>query len=228
MLRHTGLRPRQTLSVKKNKDFEVPKPVKVKPKAQGDEDHGLWAFFPEDKKLLRTPAEESQFDKPWTVDDLETYFERQGVVDVEGDLHSLWWACVKERNRLATEKLERARVEAGYGDHENQQRDEAVQKTMKAILDLLDQRKNTAPDAEEYLDDPYSDVPEYEDSKLEAKEPQPEVQRDNQVHNIRAEDQEEPKQKKELPESSFFNTSENPPTFKERMKDRAKKVLWNK
>lgn len=60
MLRHTGLRPRQTLSVKKNKDFDLPKPVAVEAKVQGDEDHGLWDFFPDDKRLLRTPAEESQ------------------------------------------------------------------------------------------------------------------------------------------------------------------------
>lgn len=33
---------------------------------------------------------------------------------------------MKERNRLATEKLERARVDAGYGDYENKQRDETV------------------------------------------------------------------------------------------------------
>lgn len=42
------------------------------------------------------------------------------------DLHSLWWVCVKERNRLATEKIERARHEAGYGDEENKTRDETV------------------------------------------------------------------------------------------------------
>ena len=28
-------------------------------------------------------------------------------------LHQLWWVCVKERNRLATEKLERKRLENG-------------------------------------------------------------------------------------------------------------------
>lgn len=62
--------------------------------------------------------------KPWTVLDLESYMEKQQRN--WDDLHSMWWACVKERNRLATEKLERARVEAGYGDHENQVRDETV------------------------------------------------------------------------------------------------------
>jgi large subunit ribosomal protein L47 len=60
VLKHTGLRPRQTLSVKTKKDFELPRPVAIEAKVHGDEDHGLWGFFPEDKKLLRTPAEESQ------------------------------------------------------------------------------------------------------------------------------------------------------------------------
>jgi large subunit ribosomal protein L47 len=47
---------------------------------------------------------------------------------------------VKERNRLATEKLERKRLDAGYGDYENQERDKTVQETMKAILDTLAER----------------------------------------------------------------------------------------
>ncbi|KAJ8116993.1 hypothetical protein OPT61_g1720 [Boeremia exigua] len=62
-------------------------------------------------------------------------------------LHQLWWVCVKERNRLATEKLERARLKAIYGDHEGKERDEAVQKTMKAILDTLAERTQAYQEA---------------------------------------------------------------------------------
>ena len=42
------------------------------------------------------------------------------------DLHSLWWVCAKERNRLATESFERSRLNAGYGDYEAEERDHAV------------------------------------------------------------------------------------------------------
>ncbi len=42
------------------------------------------------------------------------------------DLHTLWWECCKERNRIATEAYERNRLEAGYGDYESKRRDIAV------------------------------------------------------------------------------------------------------
>ena len=42
------------------------------------------------------------------------------------DLHCLWWACCKERNRIATENIERERSKAGYGEHEAEERDKVV------------------------------------------------------------------------------------------------------
>jgi large subunit ribosomal protein L47 len=54
---------------------------------------------------------------------------------------------VKERNRLATEKIERDRLDAGYGDLENEQRDKTVQNTMKAILDTLSERHQAYTEA---------------------------------------------------------------------------------
>ncbi|CAO2652950.1 Nn.00g023610.m01.CDS01 [Neocucurbitaria sp. VM-36] len=133
-VRNTGLRPRQTLSVK-HKDFEnqqLPKPVPIEAKVTGTPDHGLWDFF-KDKQLLQTPIEEQRHGRAWTVGELRSR-------DWDS-LHQLWWVCVKERNRLATEKIERKRLEAGYGDLESNNRDKTVQETMKAILDTLAERQ---------------------------------------------------------------------------------------
>lgn len=132
-VRQTGLRPRQTLSVKQ-KDFanqQLPTPVKIKEKPTGTQDHGLWDFF-KDQKLLSTPTEHAQHGREWTMGELRSK-------DWDS-LHQLWWVCVKERNRLATEKLERARLKALYGDFESKRRDEVVQKTMKAIIETLAER----------------------------------------------------------------------------------------
>ena len=42
------------------------------------------------------------------------------------DLHVIWWGCLKERNWLSTDEVERKRVEAGYGDYEKGERMETV------------------------------------------------------------------------------------------------------
>lgn len=56
--------------------------------------------------------------RPWSVQELRNKSWE--------DLHKLWWVCVKERNRIATSNMERSRLKAGFGDHESNQRDEAV------------------------------------------------------------------------------------------------------
>lgn len=59
-VRHTGLRPRQTLSViKGQKKTPMPVPVKRTTQIQGDPNHGLYDFF-QGKQLMLTPLEESQ------------------------------------------------------------------------------------------------------------------------------------------------------------------------
>jgi len=56
------------------------------------------------------------------------------------DLHRLWWVCLRERNRLATEAHSRSRIRPGYGALEAQERDRVVRSTMKAIKQALTER----------------------------------------------------------------------------------------
>lgn len=54
---------------------------------------------------------------------------------------------MKERNRIATEVIEMERLRATYGADAVEERDVAVQKTMKAILDTLVERNMAYKDA---------------------------------------------------------------------------------
>lgn len=56
--------------------------------------------------------------RSWTIQEL-----REKSWD---DLHSLWWVCMKERNRIATSNAERDRLKAGYGLWEAENRDRTV------------------------------------------------------------------------------------------------------
>lgn len=67
---------------------------------------------------MTEPEAEIAHGRAWTYAELQ-------VKSFE-DLHGLYWVCVKERNRMATDKNERARVFAGYGDYETESRDNAV------------------------------------------------------------------------------------------------------
>jgi large subunit ribosomal protein L47 len=70
--------------------------------------------------------------RAWTVEEL-----RQKSWE---DLHSLWWVCAKERNRIATSSKERERLKAGYGQFEAEDRDKTVRKTQQAIKHALTER----------------------------------------------------------------------------------------
>lgn len=115
-IRRTG--PKQRLSLS---DEPLPVPVldpARRSKVAVDEDHGLWQFFHSKDKPMNTPEEDSAHGRPWCVEELRGKSWE--------DLHSLWYECCKERNRIATEAKERERVSAGYGNAESQKRDRAV------------------------------------------------------------------------------------------------------
>ncbi|PVH98948.1 MRP-L47-domain-containing protein [Periconia macrospinosa] len=138
-VRRTGLRPRQTLSVRNPRDKnELPVPRKRSSQIQGDPNHGLYEFF-RNKQLMVPPNQEAQHGRAWSVNELRGR-------DWE-TLQQLWWVCVKERNRIATEMLEMKRLNADYQMPMVEGRDEVVQQTMKAIIDTLVERNIAYKDA---------------------------------------------------------------------------------
>lgn len=103
-LRRTGLRKRQTLSVKLE---DLPKPVldpERRSKVQTNPEHGLNDFFNQEAETpgLMTPRELKSHGRGWTVLEL-----RRKDWD---DIWRLWWVCVKERNRIMTFLEERQRM----------------------------------------------------------------------------------------------------------------------
>ncbi|MCJ1225787.1 54S ribosomal protein L4 mitochondrial [Toensbergia leucococca] len=128
-LRRTGLKYPVSMSKE-----PLPEPVldpNKRSKVKVDDNHGLWGFF-NNKKCLSTPEEDYAYGRAWSVEELRHKSWE--------DLHSLWWVCVKERNRLATEKYERKRLEAGYGDFEARARDRVIRMTQRAIKHALTER----------------------------------------------------------------------------------------
>ncbi|KAB8227401.1 MRP-L47-domain-containing protein [Aspergillus alliaceus] len=138
--------PKFKLGVSK---YPLPKPVSpdTLQKPQLSPDHGLWAFFPRSRAVLATPVEDNAHGRPWSIQELrEKSWE---------DLHALWWVCVKERNRIATASLERARLKAGYGEYELNERDRAVRVTQRSIKHVLRERWYAWEDAQKLYNSGY-------------------------------------------------------------------------
>ncbi|KAL8801727.1 MAG: hypothetical protein Q9182_004266 [Xanthomendoza sp. 2 TL-2023] len=136
-LRRTGLRYRVEMD-----KYPLPTPVSdpgKRSKVTVDQNHGLWAFFRQDRKALNTPEETAAFGRPWVVEELRHKSWE--------DLHSLWWICCKERNILQTQAFEHKRLNAGYGEAEILERDRAVRLTQKAIKHTLTERFYAFEDA---------------------------------------------------------------------------------
>ncbi|GLA25954.1 54S ribosomal protein L4 mitochondrial [Aspergillus niger] len=123
--------PKYKLGVSK---YPLPKPVSpdALPKRNATPDHGLWGFFPTDRTALSTPTYDIECGRSWSIQEL-----REKSWD---DLHSLWWVCVKERNRIATSDMERKRLKAGYGEWESSERDRVIRVTQNGIKHVLRER----------------------------------------------------------------------------------------
>ncbi|KAH8203099.1 hypothetical protein TruAng_002732 [Truncatella angustata] len=114
-IKRSGTKARMTVD-----GIELPEPAKYNPvdDFKTDPEHGLYDFFYDKEKALLTPEDEAQHGRSWNVEEL-----RHKSWD---DLHTLWWACTKERNRIATASRERTRLKLKTGGDESQARMQTV------------------------------------------------------------------------------------------------------
>lgn len=112
VMRQTG--PREHLSVS---GVPLPRPLSAEefPRLKVDASHGLWDFFHTKGVPLNKPNVDAAHGRGWTVEELR-YKKWE-------DLHSLWWVCIKERNRIATGNAERLKGQYGYGAVESRARE---------------------------------------------------------------------------------------------------------
>lgn len=114
------------------------KPLKLRPpipptvkNIEVRDDHPLWQFFHE-KKFMRKPNELENLGEPWSIPMLRRKsFE---------DLHTLWWVCIKERNRL----LRESQIFQSWGDNLNndvfKETSHKIRETMWRIRHVLAER----------------------------------------------------------------------------------------
>ncbi|KAL4751699.1 54S ribosomal protein L4, mitochondrial [Aspergillus terricola var. indicus] len=140
--------------------YPLPKPVSPEKleKRESTPDHGLWGFFPKDRSALSTPEYDNAHGRSWSIQELrEKSWE---------DLHSLWWVCLKEKNRIATSNLERKRLKAGYGEWEANQRLRTIRVTQLGIKHVLRERWYAWEDAQNLYKKGYR--PQNEDTEESA------------------------------------------------------------
>ncbi|KAI1107012.1 MRP-L47-domain-containing protein [Jackrogersella minutella] len=140
--------PRYRMNISKD---QVPKPSAYEPEVKVDPNHGLWGFFYSKEELMQTPDQAEEHGRGWTVEELR---HKSWT-----DLHSLWWVCVKEQNRIATARKENARLKFKVGEEEMTKRMSEVRKTMKAIKHTLTERYYVWEDARKLAEtDPEIDL----------------------------------------------------------------------
>ncbi|KAF8464034.1 mitochondrial 39-S ribosomal protein L47 (MRP-L47)-domain-containing protein [Kalaharituber pfeilii] len=122
--------PKQPLSVAK---VALPQPADVvDTRIDIDPDHGLYGFFKAKDTVLPTPEDDHKHGRAWSVEELRRKSWE--------DLHKLWWTCVKERNIMFTQQLERKRLDPGFGAFEAKSREREIARTQRAIKHVLTER----------------------------------------------------------------------------------------
>ncbi|KAF2763004.1 MRP-L47-domain-containing protein [Pseudovirgaria hyperparasitica] len=166
-LRSTGLNGKR-LSVEKELRGILPVPVEPKKdrylkhniNEEGvNPNHPLWGFFNPAKTFSAKPHEDHAHGNPWHPDQLR--------IKSFDDMHKIWWMCVKDLNRMATEEGERLRLNLQFGDKEMRERQIHVRRTMSNIKQVLRERHYSWLEAKELVrQNPALGVPDkrmYED-----------------------------------------------------------------
>lgn len=96
------------------------------------EDHPMWQFFGDRQFIRNDDAIQSSLGRPWLVPELRgKSFE---------DLHSLWYICLKERNRLARE-LQIGRAD-GHSYNHLMALSDKIRESMWKIRHVLSERQH--------------------------------------------------------------------------------------
>ncbi|ANB13036.1 mitochondrial 54S ribosomal protein YmL4 [Sugiyamaella lignohabitans] len=125
------------------------------------DDHPLWQFF-HDKKYMRTADELKDVGEPWSVPQLRRKsFE---------ELHTLWYVCLKERNRL----LRESRIYQTWNDQDLPDDpfvtvSETIKTTMWRVRHVLSERSHAWANGIKEVENNYTEIiNEFEEDYLTA------------------------------------------------------------
>jgi len=122
-MRSTGFRHRLIIEKYYRKDLPTPRAEHERPLDDfpTNPNHGLYGFFNEKKETVVPGEQEEAHGRSWTYHEL--------LFKDFADLHTLYWQCVLEQNRVATRQLEHRRLRLGYGATEVKARLKVVSRT---------------------------------------------------------------------------------------------------
>ncbi|KAH3685360.1 hypothetical protein WICPIJ_003645 [Wickerhamomyces pijperi] len=121
----------KTLARKQQVNLTIKPPIAPTAKnLKVSDDHPLWQFF-HNKKFLRKYDELDTVGRPWSIPELR----RKNF----NDLHSIWYACLRERNSLARE-VQVLSAEAIQPDRNFMEQSDKIRETMWRIRHVLSER----------------------------------------------------------------------------------------